>query len=109
MEGPERRSTVEGAANASAMWGTMRANLNNMVTGVSRVSKEAAAGRRRLPRPGPGDTLNLSSASPPPGGTARRREVECPTQTEILNWVSTSNGSGRVAVRDPRLSQTRAL
>ena len=29
-------SKVEGAVNASAMWGTMRANLNNMVTGVSK-------------------------------------------------------------------------
>ena len=28
-------TTVDGAANAAAMWGTMRANLNNMVTGVS--------------------------------------------------------------------------
>ena len=29
-------SKVEGAVNGSAMWGTMRANLNNMVTGVSK-------------------------------------------------------------------------
>jgi len=29
-------SKVEGAVNSSAMWGTMRANLNNMVTGVSK-------------------------------------------------------------------------
>jgi large subunit ribosomal protein L6 len=28
-------SKVEGAVNGGAMWGTMRANLNNMVTGVS--------------------------------------------------------------------------
>jgi large subunit ribosomal protein L6 len=27
---------VDGAVNASAMWGTMRANLNNMVNGVSK-------------------------------------------------------------------------
>ena len=29
-------SKVVGAANAAAMWGTMRANLSNMVTGVSK-------------------------------------------------------------------------
>ena len=29
-------SKIEGAVNASAMWGTMRANVNNMVIGVSK-------------------------------------------------------------------------
>ena len=48
------------------MWGTMRANLNNMVTGVSqgfeRKLQLVGVGYRAQAA---GDTLNLSSASHP--------------------------------------------
>lgn len=45
----------EGVENGSAMWGTMRANLNNMVMGVSKgFEKKAAVGWRGVSRPGSG-------------------------------------------------------
>jgi len=80
-------SRVEGAVNGGAMWGTMRANLNNMVTGVSkgfeRKLQLVGVGYRAQAQ---GDTLNLSLgfshpvAHKMPAGV----KVECPTQTEIL-------------------------
>lgn len=80
-------SAVPGAENASAMWGTMRANLNNMVSGVSkgfeRKLQLVGVGYRAQAQ---GDTLNLSLgfshpvAHKMPAGI----KVECPTQTEIL-------------------------
>ncbi|TXG79180.1 MAG: 50S ribosomal protein L6 [Rhodocyclaceae bacterium] len=80
-------SKVEGAVNASAMWGTMRANLNNMVTGVSKGFEKklqlVGVGYRAQAQ---GDTLNLTLgfshpvAHKMPAGV----KVECPTQTEIL-------------------------
>ena len=80
-------STVTGAANAAAMWGTMRANLNNMVTGVSqgfqKKLQRVGVGYRAQAQ---GDTLNLTLgfshpvAHKMPDGV----KVECPTQTEIL-------------------------
>jgi large subunit ribosomal protein L6 len=73
--------------NGSAMWGTMRANLNNMVIGVSKGFEKklllVGVGYRAQAQ---GDVLNLSLGfSHPvvhkmPVGV----KVECPTQTEIL-------------------------
>ena len=78
---------VAGAANAGAMWGTMRANLNNMVVGVTkgfeRKLQLVGVGYRAQAQ---GDTLNLSLgfshpvAHKMPAGI----KVETPTQTEIL-------------------------
>lgn len=80
-------SKVDGAANGAAMWGTMRANLNNMVNGVSKGFEKklqlVGVGYRAQAQ---GDTLNLSLgfshpvAHKMPAGV----KVECPTQTEIL-------------------------
>lgn len=80
-------SKVAGADNASAMWGTMRANLNNMVTGVSKGFEKklqlVGVGYRAQAQ---GDTLNLTLgfshpvAHKMPAGI----KVETPTQTEIL-------------------------
>jgi len=80
-------SRVEAEENSSAMWGTVRANLNNMVTGVSkgfeRKLQLVGVGYRAQAQ---GDTLNLSLgfshpvAHKMPNGI----KVECPTQTEII-------------------------
>ncbi|PKO29588.1 MAG: 50S ribosomal protein L6 [Betaproteobacteria bacterium HGW-Betaproteobacteria-7] len=80
-------SKVEGVANAAAMWGTMRANLNNMVNGVSkgfeRKLQLVGVGYRAQAQ---GDVLNLSLGFSHP--VAHKMpvgvKVECPTQTEIL-------------------------
>ena len=80
-------ASVPGVENASAMWGTMRANLNNMVTGVSkgfeRKLQLVGVGYRAQAQ---GDTLNLSLGFSHP--VAHKMpvgiKVECPTQTEIL-------------------------
>jgi large subunit ribosomal protein L6 len=78
---------VAGVENASAMWGTMRANLNNMVTGVSKGFEKkltlVGVGYRAQAQ---GDAVNLSLGfSHPvvhkmPAGV----KVETPTQTEII-------------------------
>lgn len=93
-------SKVEGAVNGSAMWGTMRANLNNMVTGVSkgfeRKLQLVGVGYRAQAQ---GDVLNLSLgfshpvAHKMPAGV----KVECPTQTEILIKGSDKQQVGQVA------------
>jgi large subunit ribosomal protein L6 len=93
-------SKVEGAVNSSAMWGTMRANLNNMVTGVSKGFEKklqlVGVGYRAQAQ---GDTLNLSLgfshpvAHKMPAGV----KVECPTQTEILIKGSDKQQVGQVA------------
>ena len=93
-------SKIEGAVNASAMWGTMRANVNNMVIGVSkgfeRKLQLVGVGYRAQAQ---GDTLNLSLGfSHPvvhqmPAGV----KVECPTQTEILIKGSDKQQVGQVA------------
>jgi large subunit ribosomal protein L6 len=93
-------SKVEGAVNGGAMWGTMRANLNNMVTGVSkgfeRKLQLVGVGYRAQAQ---GDVLNLSLGfSHPvvhkmPAGV----KVECPTQTEILLKGSDKQQVGQVA------------
>ncbi|UCV23323.1 50S ribosomal protein L6 [Ferribacterium limneticum] len=93
-------SKVDGAANAAAMWGTMRANLNNMVTGVSkgfeRKLQLVGVGYRAQAQ---GDVLNLSLgfshpvAHKMPAGV----KVECPTQTEILIKGADKQQVGQVA------------
>ena len=93
-------SKVAGAANGGAMWGTMRANINNMVTGVSKGFEKklqlVGVGYRAQAQ---GDALNLSLGfSHPvvhkmPAGV----KVECPTQTEILIKGSDKQQVGQVA------------
>jgi len=93
-------SKVESAANGAAMWGTMRANLNNMVTGVSkgfeRKLQLVGVGYRAQAA---GDTLNLSLgfshpvAHKMPAGV----KVECPTQTEIVIKGADKQQVGQVA------------
>ncbi len=80
-------TSVEGMAQAAAMWGTLRANLNNMVIGVSKGFERklnlVGVGYRAQAQ---GETLNLSLgfshpvAHKMPAGI----KVECPTQTEIV-------------------------
>ena len=93
-------SKIEGAVNAGAMWGTMRANLNNMVTGVSKGFEKklqlVGVGYRAQAQ---GDTLNLTLgfshpvAHKMPAGV----KVECPTQTEILLKGADKQQVGQVA------------
>ena len=78
---------VDGVENGAAMWGTMRANLNNMVVGVSKGFERklnlVGVGYRAQAQ---GDKLNLTLGfSHPvvhqmPAGV----KVETPTQTEIV-------------------------
>jgi len=93
-------SKVDGAENGSAMWGTMRANLNNMVNGVSKGFEKklqlVGVGSRAQAQ---GDVLNLSLgfshpvAHKMPSGVT----VACPTQTEILIKGSDRQQVGQVA------------
>ena len=93
-------SKVDGAVNGGAMWGTMRANLNNMVAGVSKGFEKklqlVGVGYRAQAQ---GDILNLSLgfshpvAHKMPAGV----KVECPTQTEILIKGSDKQQVGQVA------------
>jgi len=93
-------SKVEGVVNGAAMWGTMRANLNNMVTGVSKGFEKklqlVGVGYRAQAQ---GEILNLSLgfshpvAHKMPAGV----KVECPTQTEILIKGSDKQQVGQVA------------
>ena len=93
-------SKVDGAVNGGAMWGTMRANLNNMVTGVSTGFQKklqlVGVGYRAQAQ---GDTLNLSLGFSHP--VAHKMpvgvKVECPTQTEILIKGSDKQQVGQVA------------
>ena len=78
---------VEGAPNAGAMSGTMRALLNNMVTGVTKgfekkltlvgVGYRAQAQGAKL-------NLTLGFSHPVVHGMPNGIKVETPTQTEIL-------------------------
>lgn len=93
-------SKVEGVANSSALWGTVRANLNNMVLGVSKGFERklnlVGVGYRAQAA---GDALNLSLGfSHPvvhkmPAGV----KVETPTQTEILIKGTDKQQVGQVA------------
>ena len=93
-------SKVEGVTNASALWGTVRANLNNMVVGVSKGFERkltlVGVGYRAQAQ---GDTLNLSLgfshpvAHKMPAGV----KVETPSQTEILIKGTDKQQVGQVA------------
>ena len=93
-------SKNDGQVNGSAMWGTMRANLNNMVIGVSKGFEKklqlVGVGYRAQAQ---GEVLNLSLgfshpvAHKMPAGV----KVECPTQTEILIKGSDKQQVGQVA------------
>jgi len=93
-------SVVDGVAGSKAMWGTMRANINNMVTGVSKGFEKklqlVGVGYRAQAQ---GDTLNLSLgfshpvAHKMPAGV----KVECPTQTEIILKGADKQQVGQVA------------
>jgi large subunit ribosomal protein L6 len=93
-------SRVEGIENGAAMWGTMRANLNNMVTGVSKGFEKklnlVGVGYRAQAQ---GDTLNLTLgfshpvAHKMPAGI----KAETPTQTEILIKGMNKQQVGQVA------------
>ncbi len=78
---------VEGAKNAGAMWGTVRALVNNMVTGVSKGFEKkltlVGVGYRAQAQ---GDKLNLSLGFSHPVVHQMPAGVKCetPTQTEIL-------------------------
>ncbi|MCL2830831.1 MAG: 50S ribosomal protein L6 [Betaproteobacteria bacterium] len=93
-------SPVAGEANASALWGTMRANLNNMIHGVSKGFERKltliGVGFRAQAQ---GDSLNLTLGfshpvvhKMPPGVKA-----ETPTQTEILIKGIDKQAVGQVA------------
>lgn len=101
VEGQSLQCTrVAGVANASAMWGTMRANLNNMVTGVTKGFERkltlVGVGYRAQAQ---GDTLNLTLgfshpvAHKMPAGV----KVETPSQTEILIKGVDKQAVGQVA------------
>ena len=91
---------VEGAVNGSALWGTVRANLNNLVIGVSKGFEKklqlVGVGYRAQVQ---GDVINLSLgfshpvAHKLPAGV----KAECPTQTEILIKGSDKQQVGQVA------------
>ena len=93
-------SAVDGVANAAALWGTIRANLNNMVTGVSKGFERkltlVGVGYRAQAQ---GDVLNLSLgfshpvAHKMPAGV----KVETPSQTEILIKGTDKQQVGQVA------------
>jgi large subunit ribosomal protein L6 len=92
-----RRAGIE---NASAMWGTMRANLNNMVAGVSKGFEKrltlVGVGYRAQAQ---GDVVNLSLGFSHP--VAHRMpagvKVETPSQTEIVIKGTDKQQVGQVA------------
>lgn len=91
---------VEGAVNGAALWGTVRANLNNMVMGVSKGFQKkltlVGVGYRAQAQ---GDVLNLTLgfshpvAHKIPAGI----KAETPTQTEILIKGMDKQQVGQVA------------
>ena len=93
-------SKNDGQVNGSAMWGTMRANLNNMVIGVSKGFEKklqlVGVGYRAQAQ---GDVLNLSLGFSHPVAHKMPEgvKVECPTQTEILIKGSDKQQVGQVA------------
>lgn len=93
-------SKVEGVANASALWGTVRANLNNMVTGVSKGFERkltlVGVGYRAQAQ---GDVLNLSLGFSHPVAHKMPTgiKVETPSQTEILIKGTDKQQVGQVA------------
>lgn len=93
-------SPVAGVNNAAAMWGTMRANLNNMIHGVSKGFERkltlVGVGFRAQAQ---GDSLNLTLGfSHPvvhkmPSGV----KVETPSQTEVIVKGIDKQAVGQVA------------
>ena len=88
------------ARTAAAMWGTMQANLSNMVTGVSKGFEKKlqliGVGYRAQVQ---GDTLNLSLGFSHPVAHKMPEGVraECPTPTEIVIKGSDKQQVGQVA------------
>lgn len=80
-------AVVDGVPNANAMWGTMRANLNNMVTGVSKGFERKLAlvgvGYRAQVQ---GDAINLTLGFSHPVVHKLPAGISAvtPTQTEIV-------------------------
>ncbi|MDR3353032.1 MAG: 50S ribosomal protein L6 [Zoogloeaceae bacterium] len=80
-------ASVAGAANASALWGTVRANLNNMVQGVSKGFEKRltliGVGYRAQAQ---GDVVNLTLgfSHPVEHRMPTGVKVETPSQTEIV-------------------------
>ena len=85
---------------AAAMWGTMQANLSNMVTGVSKGFEKRlqliGVGYRAQVQ---GNTLNLSLGFSHPVAHKMPQGVraECPTPTEIVIKGSDKQQVGQVA------------
>ncbi|MDR1647929.1 MAG: 50S ribosomal protein L6 [Zoogloeaceae bacterium] len=79
---------VAGVENASALWGTMRANLNNMVIGVSRGFEKkltlVGVGYRAQAQDGAVVNLTLGFSHPVAHKMPAGVKVETPTQTEII-------------------------
>lgn len=86
-DGQLKVSTVNDEKFSNAMWGTMRANLQNMVTGVSKGFEKrltlVGVGYRAQVQ---GTTLNLSLgfSHPVVYTLPKGIKAECPTQTEIV-------------------------
>ena len=86
-DGQLKVSTVNDEKFSNAMWGTMRANLQNMVTGVSKGFEKrltlVGVGYRAQVQ---GTTLNLSLgfSHPVVYTLPEGIKAECPTQTEIV-------------------------
>lgn len=93
-------SKVEGIENASALWGTVRANLSNMVMGVSQGFERkltlVGVGYRAQAQ---GDSLNLSLgfSHPVVHKMPQGVKVETPSQTEILIKGADKQQVGQVA------------
>lgn len=87
QDGTLQCSSLSDKDNGTAMWGTLRANINNMVVGVSkgfeRKLQLVGVGFRAQAQ---GDTLNLSLGFSHPIAHKMPEgiKVECPTQTEVL-------------------------
>ena len=82
------------------MHGTLRALVANMVKGVTRrLRAEAHARRRRLPRAGAGDKINLSLgfSHPVVHTMPKGVKVETPVQTEIVVKGIDKQAVGQVA------------
>ena len=85
---------------AAAMWGTMQANLSNMVTGVSKGFEKRlqliGVGYRAQVQ---GNTLNLSLGFSHPVAHKMPEGVraECPTPTEVVIKGSDKQQVGQVA------------
>ena len=115
-----RRTTAKCSSSAemprdTKMAGTARALIANMVKGVVRgLSKQARAGRRRLPRRDAGQGSEPDARLLAPGrvqGAGRHHHRPVPTQTEIVINGADKQRVGEVAAKiraSVRRSPTRA-